>query len=92
MISRRLARHRLTARYDRFNVREPVATVGFPTEDAGHSLTAAWLTDWSDRFQTAAEVVTVRSRNTARVFLGESLELTERQMMLSFRYRITWSR
>jgi len=85
LASKRIGRHRLTARYDDFSTDQTLGT-GFRNWDAGHAWTFAYLVDFSDRWQVAVESLTIDAMLTGRVMLGEPVQATEHLLQLAVRY------
>lgn len=86
LISRRLGRNTLSARYDRFEVNSNIPTgEGY---QRGHAWTAAWLFDATAHWRLALEWLRVRSYSENREDLGLTPWATETQLQLSVRYAL----
>ena len=87
LVSRRIGRHTLSARYDRFNVQ----TRGPESDGAqsGHAWTAAYACDVSPHWRIALEWLQVYTQSYARQDLpGASPDYTLTQAQLSVRYSL----
>ncbi len=87
LVSRRLGRHTLSARYDRFNV-EVRGTEGDGMQ-SGHAWTAAYAFDATARWRVALEWLQVHSQSYNRQdLLGGSPWSTQTQVQLAVRYSL----
>jgi phosphate-selective porin len=63
MLTRAFGRHRLSARYDDFDV-QPIADPDkYTNRDKGHAWTASWLYDLSDSVRLGAEYLTIATEH-----------------------------
>jgi hypothetical protein len=88
LVSRRLGRQTLTARYDDFRVSGRQA---FPIGDqAGHALTLAWRFEPDERWRFTLEWVRARDYATNRaIFAGAAPFATESNVQLAIRYALS---
>jgi hypothetical protein len=90
LLTRSFGRHRLTARYDDFDVQPINDPDKYTNRDRGHAWTASWLYAWSEQFRLGAEYLTIATEHCeteqcAWVFNG--LPRTSRQNQLQFSLR-----
>ena len=87
LVSRRIGRHTLSARYDRFNVE--VRGAGSDGAQSGHAWTAAYAFDVSQHWRIALEWLQVHSDLYERQdLLGASPWSTQTQFQLAVRYSL----
>ena len=86
LLAKRLGRHTLSARYDRFAVETSTPT-GYGSQD-GHAWTVAWLFDADAHWRFALEWLQVVSSSSNRQDFGGPLLATETQLQLSARYSL----
>ena len=87
LVSRRIGRHTLSARYDRFNVE--VRGAGSDGAQSGHARTAAYAFDLSQHWRIALEWLQVHSDLYERQdLLGGSPWSTQTQFQLAVRYSL----
>jgi hypothetical protein len=85
LLSRRLGRHTLSARYDRFQVNSSNLEEGGGWQD-GHAWTAAYTFNASAHWRFTLEWLRVLSSSYNRQDLGGPLLATETQLQLAIRY------
>ena len=86
LLSKRIGKHTLSARYDDFTVAPvPPVTQGNQT---GHATTVDYRYEWSARWRLTLEWVQVRSGQSTRVAYGEAPFVTENLLQLSARWAI----
>ena len=85
LLSRRLGRHTLSARYDRFQVDSGSLAQGGGWQD-GHAWTAAYTFNASVHWRFTLEWLRVLSSSYNRQDLGGPLLATETQLQLAIRY------
>lgn len=85
LLSRRLGRHTLSARYDRFQVNSSNLEEGGGGQD-GHAWTAAYTFNASAHWRFTLEWLRVVSSSYNRQDLGGPLLATETQLQLAIRY------
>jgi len=86
LVSKRLGRHTLSARYDQFEVDSNIPTgAGY---ERGHALTAAWMFNASARWRLALEWLRVRSYSENREEAGGESFATDNQLQFSVRYTL----
>jgi hypothetical protein len=86
MLSRRIGRHSLSARYDRFTI-DSVSAWGYGAQD-GHAWTAAYAFDGGAHWRITVEWLQVVTSSSTRAELGLPPLLTERQLQLAVRYSL----
>jgi hypothetical protein len=87
LLSRRLGRHTLSARYDRFQVDSSNLEQGGGWQD-GHAWTAAYTFNASAHWRFTLEWLRVVSSSYNRQNLGGPLLATETQLQLAIRYAL----
>lgn len=87
LLSRRLGRHTLSARYDRFQVDSSNLEEGGGWQD-GHAWTAAYTFNASAHWRFTLEWLRVVSSSYNRQDLGGPLLATETQLQLAIRYAL----
>ena len=86
LLSKRIGKHTLSARYDDFTVAPvPPVTQGNQT---GHGTTVDYRYEWSAHWRLTLEWVQVRSGQSTRVVYGEAPFVTENLLQLSARWAI----
>ncbi|MGH8132648.1 MAG: hypothetical protein ACRETG_02155 [Steroidobacteraceae bacterium] len=88
LLSKRFGRHRLSARYDRFEV-DSVGeyTFGYGAQ-SGHAWTAAYVFTPDAHWRLTLEWLQVTSNSASRADLGGPGLLTEHQLQLAVRYAL----
>lgn len=81
--------HRLTARYDRFSVRDEDLLPLDDNEESGRALMLAYAYDLSPGLELVGEWLRVESRRPARAYLGLDEEATETELRLQLRWRLS---
>jgi hypothetical protein len=92
LLTRAFGRHRVTARWDDFDVQPYNDPDKYTNRDNGYAWTAAWLYQWSDRLRVGAEYVAIATEHCdieqcAWVFNG--LPRTSRQNLVQLSVRWT---
>jgi len=87
LLSKRIGRHTLSARYDRFTVRTNNEEIGGGWQD-GHAWTAAWIFNASEHWRFTLEWLRVTSSSYNRAQAGGPPLLSETQLQLAVRYAI----
>lgn len=92
LLTRAFGKHRLTARYDAFDVRPYNDPEGFTNRDQGHSWTAGYLFSWSERIRLGVEYLTIDTEHCdtnqcAWVFSGLPRTTQQNQLQLSLRWQ-----
>jgi hypothetical protein len=80
--------HRLTARYDDFDMRQDVSWYFFYNRDRGHALTAAWLYTINPRLTVIGEWLQVSSSLAMRAAVAEPSHAVERQLQVGLRFEV----
>ena len=81
--------HRLSLRYDDFDMRQTVSWFfGFYNRDRGHALTAAWMYAINPRLTLAGEWLQVSSTLASRSSVAEPRSAVERQLQLGLRLEV----
>ena len=86
LLSKRLGRHSLSARYDRFEV-DSVDADGWGAQ-SGHAWTAAYVFNADTHWRFTLEWLRVVSSSSSRMDLGGPPLLTETQVQLAVRYAL----
>ena len=87
LLTRTFERHRLTLRYDRFDVTQNDQTVEDNNPENGSAWTIGYRYRHSDRIGIAAEWLAVRSHRCARGYAGIDPDVREEQIQLSLLLR-----
>ena len=97
MLTRAFGRHRLSARYDDFDVHPYNDPDMYTNRDHGDAWTASWLFDWTDHVRLGAEYLAIATEHCeteqcAWVFNGLPRTSRQNQLQLSLRwqFRSTW--
>ncbi len=85
LASRKIGRHRLTARFDRFGVDDRDTTPGDDNEESGRAWTAAYRVDLFAHQSVTMELLYVTSDRVARLALALPEESNELLVQLSYR-------
>jgi hypothetical protein len=80
--------HRLSARYDRFKMRQTVTLFGFYGADDGHAWTAAYAYQIDDRWSVMLEDLQIDSEMPARRSLNEPVAASERELQLAVKLEL----
>ena len=87
MLSKAYDRHRLSARYDRFEVTQNDDTDEDNNLDDGHAWTIAYIYDHSDTMSFAAESLYIKTHHCGWTYYGIQPTLSEKQYQLSLQLR-----
>lgn len=87
LLTREFAQHRLTARYDDFQVTEADTVPLDENSEWGHAWTLAYQYQRSERWSIAAEWLEIVTERPAWAYFGLEEEKTETQLQLSLRLR-----
>ena len=87
MLSHREGKHRISARYDHFKVREDDIIPVDQNNSDGEGLTFAWRYDWSKQIQFGFEHHINRNAAANRPSLGEPEEVNQNQTMAVIQFR-----
>jgi hypothetical protein len=87
LLTRTFADHRVSARYDHFDVSQNDQTVEDNNPENGHAWTLSYQYSFSDRFTLAAEWLSIKTHHCAWVYYGISPTATERQTQVTLRLR-----
>jgi len=93
MLTRAFGRHRLSARYDDFDVQPYNDPDKYTNRDDGYAWTASWLYEWSDHLRLGAEYVAIATEHCetdqcAWVFNGLPRTSRQNQLQLSLRWQL----
>jgi hypothetical protein len=93
LVTREFGRHRLSARYDAFDVQPVNDPGGVTNQDQGHAWTATYLYQWSEHVRLGAEylaIATEHCESEACVWVFSGLPRTSRQsqVQLSLRWQL----
>ncbi|MEO7387021.1 MAG: hypothetical protein ABIX37_08815 [Gammaproteobacteria bacterium] len=91
LLTRAFGQHRLSARYETFDVQPINDPDKYTNRDHGYAWTAAWLYDWNEHFRLAAEYLAVATEHCeteqcAWVFNGLPRTSRQNQLQLSLRW------
>ncbi len=89
LLTRAFGRHRVSLRYDSFEVAENDVFPMDDNDENGHAWTAAWRFDWSERIALAAEWLEISTHRPAWAYFGFEESKTETQLQLELRLRFT---
>ena len=87
LATRAFDRHRVTARYDHFEVTEADSTPLDENAENGHAWTLAYQFAANDRVTLAAEWLQIRTNRPAWAYFGLDESQTERQFQLALRFQ-----
>ena len=85
LATRTFERHRLTARYDRFEASENDNIPDDDNSENGHAWTLSYQFRFSDSVTMAAEWLRIRTERPAFEYFGYARDVTERQAQLMLR-------
>lgn len=93
LLTRAFGRHRVSARYDKFDVQPTNDPDNYTNRDNGHAWTASYLFDWSEHVRLGAEYLTVATEHCvtnecAWVISGLPRTSREDQLQLSLRWQL----
>jgi phosphate-selective porin len=88
LLSRAYGRHRLSVRYDNFEVTQNDQTPADDNRESGHAVTVSWQLGVTDKVSVVAESVTIKSRRDIWMSFGLEPDETETQFQLSLRLRL----
>ncbi len=87
MLSKSYDRHRLSARYDRFEVTQNDDTDDDNNPDDGHAWTIAYFYDYSDMMSFGAEALYIKTHHCGWQYYGIDTVRSEEQFQLTLRLR-----
>jgi len=92
LITRAFGRHRVTARYDDFDVQPYNDPAKFTNRDDGYAWTASYLYQWSDQIRLGAEYLAIATEHCeveacAWMFSGLPRTSRQNQVQLSLRWQ-----
>ena len=87
MLSHKIDKHRISVRYDHFDVDEDDIFVFDPNNSNGHGLTAAWRYNWKPNWQLGLEWHKNQSHADNRALLSQPLRFAQQQAMAVLQYR-----
>lgn len=88
LLTRSFSRHRVTARYDRFELTENDSIPLDENDERGHAWTLAYQLELSDRFLLAAEWLEIFTDRPAWAYFDLDQRQLEHQLQLSLRIRL----
>jgi hypothetical protein len=91
LLTRASGRHRLSLRYEWFDLQPFNDPAGITNQDDGNALAASWLYQLSDQFRVGAEYLSIASDHcatTSCVWVGSGLPRTTREQ--SFQLTVRW--
>jgi hypothetical protein len=90
LLTRQRDRHRMSVRYDLFDMTDEDFTAEDMSAEDGHALTVSYRYEFSDRITVAAEWLQIRTNRTAwEAYFGTNPENTEEQLQLSLMLRFS---
>lgn len=87
MLSQRYKEHRISIRFDKFEVREDDVFPWDPNNSDGYALTVAWRINLSKNWQIGIEQHHNKNSADIRVTLGQNIEFTQQQSLAVIEYR-----
>ncbi|MBT8079459.1 MAG: hypothetical protein KJO31_12840 [Gammaproteobacteria bacterium] len=87
LLTRRFDKHRISARYDNFEVTQNDSTPEDNNPESGHTWTLAYRYSASDNVQLAAEWLSIKTHHCGWVYYGILPTHTEQQLQLSLRFQ-----
>jgi hypothetical protein len=88
LLTREFGRHRLSLRYDNFEITQRDQTFEDNNAENGHALTFAYLVGLSKHVGFAAEWLSIRTHRGSWAYYGLRPRETETQLQLSLRLRL----
>lgn len=93
LLTRAFGRHRLSARYDNFDVQPYNDPYQYTNRDHGYAWTASYLFNWSEHLRLGAEYLTIATEHCdtgqcAWVYSGLPRTTRQNQLQLSLRWRL----
>jgi hypothetical protein len=89
MLTKLRDRHRLTLRYDNFDVTENDQTVEDNNSEEGHVWTATYRYDISDKMSFSAEWLSIKTFHSGWIYYGLDPTRTETQLQLGLQLRFS---
>jgi hypothetical protein len=89
MLTRTYGKHRLSLRYDNFDITQNDDTDEDNNPEDGLVWTAAYQHDYSDRMSFAAEWLSIKTHHCGWVYYGLDPTATEKQLQLSVRFKFS---
>lgn len=87
LLTRAIGRHRLTARYDNFDVSQNDRIPEDNNPEKGHAWTLSYRIDYSQYLEMAAEWMSIKTHRCAHAYYGLSPDVTETQFQLTARLK-----
>jgi len=87
MLTKTFGKHRLSLRYDNFDITQNDDTDEDNNPEDGLVWTAAYQHDYSDRMSLSAEWLSIKTHHCGWVYYGLNPTATEKQLQLSVRFR-----
>jgi hypothetical protein len=87
MLSHKLKAHRISLRFDKFEVREDDVFIWDPNNSDGHAFTLAWRYDLDKNWQVGVEQHINRNSADNRASLSQSVEIDQQQSLAVLQYR-----
>jgi len=87
LLTRSFGRHRVSARYDNFDVTQSDGTPEDNNPESGFAWTVGYRYGFSDTFTLAGEWLRIRTHRCALVYYGLDPTVTERQFQLTLKTR-----
>lgn len=87
LLTRAFERHRISARYDHFDVKQNDQIPEDNNPENGHAWTLNYQYSFSDKIDLAAEWLSIKTHHCAWVYYGIPPTATERQTQLTLRVR-----
>ena len=88
LLTRAFARHRVSARYDHFDVTQNDSTPQDNNPETGHAWTLAYQVGLTNKLSIAAEWLSIKTHRCANVYYGLPENVTETQLQLLLKLRL----
>lgn len=85
-VSKRIKKHRFTLRLEEFSVNDNDKTIGDNNNEYGKSATSNYTYRYSKPLLLSVEYNWINSQRSARMYVGQPVQLVERQWQLAARY------
>lgn len=85
-VSKRIEKHRFTLRLEEFSVNDNDKTVGDNNNEYGKSATSNYTYRYSKPLLLSVEYNWINSQRMARMYVGQPVQLIERQWQIAARY------
>ena len=86
LVSHKRDRHRVSARYDWFELTDEDGSDGEHSDETGYAMTLAWLYDLTPHVRTALEYTQIRGDSTLAAESGFPADTDARSVILELRY------